>query len=231
MQVALVTVGDELLVGDTVNGNATWLGEQLTERGADVARVVVVPDDVDAIRDEVSRLASAFDAVVVTGGIGPTHDDVTMDGVAAAFDREVGEHGDAVTYFDDHDTYERQDLTDGTTHLPADARLLANVEGVAPGAVVENVYVLPGVPAEMKAMFETVADEFGGEASHVEFVYVDAPESSLLDALAGLRERFDVAVGSYPGEEVRVKIRHRDEETARKAADWFRERVGEAAQR
>jgi len=98
MQVAVVTVGDELLAGDTENTNASWLGTRLTERGADVRRVVVVPDDEDAIAAEVSTLADRYDAVVVTGGVGPTHDDVTMDGVAAAFDREMVEHADAVAY-------------------------------------------------------------------------------------------------------------------------------------
>jgi len=155
MQVALVTVGDELLAGDTVNTNAAWLGERLAQRGVSVDRTVVVPDDVDAIREEVGRLAERYDAVLVTGGVGPTHDDVTMDGVAAAFDRSVGEHDGAVAYFDRHDTYAAEDLTEGTTHLPVDARLLENPDGVAPGAVVENVYVLPGVPDEMRGMFAT----------------------------------------------------------------------------
>ena len=227
MDVALVTVGDELLAGDTVNTNAAWLGERLGERGVSVDRTVVVPDDVDAIREEVGRLSERYDAVLVTGGVGPTHDDVTLDGVAAAFDRRVGEHEDAVAYFDRHDTYAAEDLTEGTMHLPEDARLLENPVGVAPGAVVANVYVLPGVPDEMKGMFETVADEFAGEGTHVEEVVVDAPESSLIDATAELRAEFDVTVGSYPGEEVRVKIQHPDPETARKAAAWFRERVQE----
>jgi molybdenum cofactor synthesis domain-containing protein len=227
MQVALVTVGDELLAGDTVNSNAAWLGQRLSERGVSVGRTVVVPDDVDAIREAVGRLSERYDAVLVTGGVGPTHDDVTMDGVAAAFDRGVDEHEGAVAYFQRHDTYAAEDLTDGTTHLPENARLLENPEGVAPGAVVENVYVLPGVPAEMKGMFETVAEEFAGEGTHVEVVSVDAPESSLIDAVDALRDAYDVTVGSYPGEEVRVKIQHRDADTAREAADWFRERVRE----
>jgi molybdopterin-biosynthesis enzyme MoeA-like protein len=148
-----------------------------------------------------------------------------MDGVAAVFGRRVGEHEDAVAYFDRHDTYAAEDLTEGTTHLPADARLLENPAGVAPGAVVENVYVLPGVPEEMQGMFKTVADEFAGVGTHVEEVVVDAPESALIDAVAELRDEFDVTVGSYPGEEVRVKIQHPDAETTRAAADWFRERV------
>ncbi len=225
MQVAVVTVGDELLVGDTENTNATWLGARLTERGATVERVVVVPDERGDIASEVATLADRYDAVVVTGGVGPTHDDVTLNGVAAAFDREVVQHDDAVAYFESHDGYRFADLTDGTASLPAGARLLENDEGVAPGAVVENVYVLPGVPDEMKSMFESVAEEFDGTASHVEFVHVDAPESSLIDPLDEIQAEFGVTVGSYPGDGVRVKIQHEDPETAREAADWFRERV------
>jgi molybdenum cofactor synthesis domain-containing protein len=225
MQVALVTVGDELLAGDTENANATWLCTRLTERGAAVERVVVVPDDVDDIAGEVARLSDRYDAVVVTGGIGPTHDDVTLDGVATAFDRGMVEHPAAVEYFDAHEQYERTDLTDGTAHLPSGARLIENLEGVAPGAVLENVYVLPGVPEEMRAMFEEVAAEFGGATVHEERVEVDAPESSLVDALGDLRERFDVDVGSYPGDSVSVKIRAENEETVQEATAWFEQRV------
>ncbi|AHG03582.1 competence damage-inducible protein A [Halobacterium sp. DL1] len=225
MQVALITVGDELLAGDTENTNATWLATRLTERGTRVERVVVVPDETDAISAEVARLSAAYDAVLATGGIGPTHDDVTMDGVADAFGRELAEHPDAVEYFEAHGRYEFADLTEGTTHLPAGARLLENTEGVAPGAVVENVYVLPGVPVEMQAMFDSIADEFSGPGTHVEFVTVDAPESSLLSAVQELRDRYDVTVGSYPGDDVRVKIQHEDPDVAREAAAWFEERV------
>lgn len=225
MQVALVTVGDELLVGDTENANATWLCARLTERGANVERIVVVPDDVEDIANEVSRLAERYDAVVVTGGVGPTHDDMTLDAIATAFDREMVQHPEAVAYFEDHERYERADLTDGTAHLPEGARLLVNPEGVAPGAVVENVYVLPGVPAEMRAMFETVADEFSGTTVHEAQVDVDAPESSLIEAMEELRGRFDVDVGSYPGEEVSVKIRAENPETVQEAAAWFEQRV------
>ncbi|WP_232688343.1 competence/damage-inducible protein A [Halobacterium zhouii] len=225
MQVALVTVGDELLAGDTENTNATWLAARLTERGATVERVLVVPDDVDVIASEVAAFADVYDAVLVTGGLGPTHDDLTMAGVAAAFDREMIEHPDAVAYFEEHEQYQRSDLADGTTELPADARVLENEVGVAPGAVVENVYVLPGVPTEMEAMFDAVAGEFGGTKLHVETVRVDRPESSLVDVIAELRERYDVEVGSYPGDDVRVKIRHENPETARAAADWLTDRV------
>jgi molybdenum cofactor synthesis domain-containing protein len=225
MRVAVITVGDELLAGDVVNTNAAWLGREVTERGASVARMVVVPDDPGAIAAEVAAASDEFDAVVVTGGLGPTHDDCTMAGMARAFDREYVEHPDARAHFAEREAYAFEDLAAGTTHLPAGARMLPNEVGVAPGAVVENVYALPGVPEEMEAMFERVAAEFGGTTRHVEFVYADEPESALLDRMAALRERFDVTVGSYPGDAVRVKLQAADPEEVAAAAEWLRERV------
>ncbi|NHN59040.1 MULTISPECIES: molybdopterin-binding protein [Halorussus] len=225
MDVALVSVGDELLAGDTVNTNAAWLGERLTERGASVERVVVVPDRVADIARVVNELRAEYDAVVVTGGLGPTHDDLTMEAVAAAVGVPVEEHDEAVAWIADHTDYRRADLVEGTTHLPKGARMLPNREGVAPGCVVENIYVLPGVPAEMEAMFEGIADEFSGEYRHVRTVEADEPESALVERFATLREEFDVTVGSYPGDHVRVKLRSTDEEELERAAEWLRERV------
>jgi molybdenum cofactor synthesis domain-containing protein len=225
MRVAVVTVGDEILAGDITDTNAAWLGGRLAERGATVRRMLTVPDDEGAIAATVADYAEEYDAVVVTGGLGPTHDDRTMAGVAAAFDRELAEHPDAVTHFREQDTYAYDDLTEGTTHLPADARMLPNEVGVAPGAVVGNVYVLPGVPEEMRAMFERVAGEFAGEVRHVETLETDEPESALIDRLDAVQERFGVTVGSYPGENVRIKLRGTDPEAVRAARDWLRERL------
>jgi molybdenum cofactor synthesis domain-containing protein len=225
MQVALVSVGDELLAGDTVNTNAAWLGAQLVERGATIERVVEVPDRVADIARVVNEFRAEYDAVVVTGGLGPTHDDLTMEGVAAAVGVPVEEHDEAVAWIADHTDYSRADLVEGTTHLPRGSRMLPNDEGVAPGCVIEGIYVLPGVPEEMKAMFERVASEFSGEYRHIAVVEADEPESALIDRLAELRERFDVTVGSYPGDHVRLKLQSTDEGELERAAAWLRERV------
>ncbi|SEO29434.1 competence/damage-inducible protein cinA [Halorientalis persicus] len=225
MRVALVTVGDELLAGDTVNTNAAWLGERLTERGATVERVTVVPDRIGEIARVVNEYRAEFDAVVVTGGLGPTHDDVTMDGVAAAFGREVVQSDEALAWLESEGGYAREDLADGTADIPAGAAMLPNREGVAPGCVLESVYVLPGVPAEMKAMFEGVADRFSGERRHVETVEADEPESALLTRVRDVRDRFDVKVGSYPGETVEIKLESTDADEVRAAAAWLAERV------
>lgn len=225
MRVAVVTVGDELLSGDTTNTNATWLCRRLTERGVAVERVFTVPDDVGDIAQVVNESLAAYDAVVVTGGLGPTHDDLTMEGVAAAVGREVEASAEAEAWLTEQGGYAASDLAPGTTHLPAGARVLHNEAGVAPGCVVESVYVLPGVPEEMEAMFEQVAPEFSGTIRHVEVVDADEPESALVERFTELRDRFDVQVGSYPGETVSVKLSGVDADEVREAATWLRDRV------
>jgi len=221
MKIAIITVGDELLVGQTVDTNATWLANRLTDRGCRIERITTLPDRIAAIAQVINEYRADYDAVVVTGGLGPTPDDVTMAGVAAAVGRELTHHEAAHEWLTTHGGYAAGDLDAGTTDLPAGARMLPNEVGVAPGAVVEDIYVLPGVPSEMKAMFEQIVDAFNGEPIYTETVVVDEPESALLDRLRAVGERFEVSVGSYPGEYVRIQLSGSNKETVAAAADWF----------
>ncbi len=225
MQVAILTVGDELLAGDTTDTNSAWLAEQLTARGVSVERVTTVPDRIGDIAEVVGRYRDAYDATLVTGGVGPTHDDVTMEGVAAAFGVELSANDAVLTYLTEQTDYPVEELDDGTIELPAGAHPLHNAVGVAPGCVIDSVYVFPGVPREMQAMFESVADAFGGTTRHERTVETPEPESALLDRIAAVREQFDVTVGSYPGENVTLKLTASDPETIQQAADWLRDRV------
>jgi molybdenum cofactor synthesis domain-containing protein len=225
MQVAVVSVGDELLSGDTVNTNATWLCGQLDARGIDVERVTVVPDRVADVARVVNEYRAEYDAVIVTGGIGPTHDDVTMAGVAAAFGRDLEQNEAVLEWLIEEGGYAREDLVEGTAHIPAGARPLHNEVGVAPGAVIDGVYVLPGVPEEMKAMFGTVVDSFVGPLRHRETVHAGEPESALMSRIETLRKRYPVSVGSYPGDHVRIRIQGDDPDTVAEAAAWLRDRV------
>ncbi|WP_114576030.1 molybdopterin-binding protein [Saliphagus sp. LR7] len=225
MNCAVVTVGDELLAGRTTNTNATWLCARLRERGVRVERVTTVPDRVGDIARVVNEYRAEYDAVLVTGGLGPTHDDLTMEGVAAALGRSVEESAEALEWLTAEGGYAREDLASGTADLPKGARALHNEVGVAPGAALAGVYVLPGVPAEMEAMFEAIEDDFSGEAIHREVVVANEPESALLDRLEELQAEFSVTVGSYPGDSVRVSIESGDEEEVAAAADWLRARV------
>lgn len=224
MRVAVVNVGDELLAGDTVNTNAAWLADELDDSGVDVERVLVVPDDVDVIADAVRRYSDHFDAVIVTGGLGPTHDDLTMEAVAEAFGVAFVENEEAREML--LEEYNNEDLVEETAYLPEGSTPLRNQKGVAPGCVINNVYVLPGVPREMKAMYSEVEDDFEGGERHSVFLVTSDPESSLIPLFKEVREEFDVLVGSYPGEgRVRVKFTAGSEGEAGAAREWLAERV------
>jgi len=243
MQAAIVTVGDELLAGDTENTNATWLCRELTERGVSVQRVLTVPDGVETIADVVGEYARAFDAVIVTGGLGGTPDDLTMEGVAGAFDRSLAV--DAIAKADLERTLaaiadDYPDLNvdvDAEASIPEGARPLVNSAGLSPGCVVEpregtdgdhgRVYVLPGIPTEMQPMFESVADEFDGDTES-RTLYTDEPEAALIERLDEVRHRFGVQVGCYPDRAVRhnrLVLRSDDVATLEEAHAWLGENV------
>lgn len=225
MAVAVLTVGDELLSGETENTNASWLASRLHERGATVRRIVVVPDELDEIAATLDRLRAEYDAVLVTGGLGPTHDDITMEAVAHTFDSPMTENQAVVDWLDTETEYALSDIVDGTAHLPEGAEFLPNPAGVAPGAHIENVYVLPGVPVEMREMFEIIAPSFSGPKTTTKVVTSEEPESTLVDVLRETSERFDVRVGSYPGEMVTIRIQGQDETEVVAAADWLEDNL------
>lgn len=225
MNAAIITVGEELLCGDTEDTNSTWLCRSLSERNVEIRRVTTIPDEVSVIARVVNEYRAEFDATIVTGGLGPTHDDVTMEGVAAAVGQELAYNETAETWLAENRGYAADDLDAGTTHLPANAQMLPNDVGVAPGAVVEGVYVLPGVPDEMKAMFQRIEAEFSGERQYTTELRIDEPESQLLERFAQLRREFDITVGSYPGETVRVKFTADEKATVDEACEWLRDRV------
>jgi molybdenum cofactor synthesis domain-containing protein len=234
----VLTVGDEVLAGDIANTNAQWLAERLTAGGATVVRILTVPDDRELIAGTVREWSAAFDAVIVTGGLGGTHDDVTVDAIADAFDRDLVVE-DAVredvlrtvaAYRERNpETVEAHELeidVDAWAALPVGGRALINPEGLCPGCVVENVYAFPGVPAEMEALFELVEAELAGETVS-ETLYTPQPEGSMVTALGEVRERFDVAVGSYPATEGhnRLRVSGTDPDAVAEAVAWLAERL------
>ncbi len=235
MDVAILTVGDEILAGDTTNTNASWLAEEITDRGGRVRRILTVPDDRDVIAEHVREWSGGFDAVVVTGGLGGTPDDVTMEAVADALERDMlldedqrGRLVEKAREFREENPglAEEYDLDldfDAAASLPEDARALATDAGWAPGCAVENVYVFPGFPDEMRAMFDLVEAEFVGDAVS-ETVWTPTPEGALGDIIDAVDERFDVSVGSYPGKGEtpgRLKLSGTDADEVAAAVEWI----------
>jgi molybdenum cofactor synthesis domain-containing protein len=238
MDVALVTVGDELLAGDTENTNATWLCRRLTDSGVTVTRVLTIPDERAVIADAVRSFSAEFDAVVVTGGLGGTPDDVTKAAIADALGRDLVVDSEvrqgiiekaeayAEQYPDLADAYDLDVDFDAQAAVPDGARPLVTDESFGPGFVVENVYAFPGIPDELHVMFEVVADEFDGSVVS-DVLYTPAPEGALNAVLEGARDEFSVGVGSYPGKgrvPTRIKVTGEPDRVA-EAVAWLRERV------
>ncbi|ESS12553.1 MAG: molybdenum cofactor synthesis domain protein [uncultured archaeon A07HR60] len=233
MEVALVTVGDELLAGDTENTNATWLADRLSARGASVERILVVPDDRETIASHVTTYAETFDAVIVTGGIGGTPDDVTLEAVADAFDRSLAVNDRALDHVKEtlreiEDRLPEIDLDVETeASIPAGARPLLNEVGLAPGCVIEGVYVFPGIPEELRGMFEGVVAEFSGDVVS-KFLYTTEPEANLIPTLREVEAELDVGIGCYPDRDAghnRLKISATDDAALTDASTWLLERV------
>ncbi|MDL4771460.1 CinA family nicotinamide mononucleotide deamidase-related protein [Actinomadura xylanilytica] len=176
MRVELLTVGDELLLGDTINGNAAWLGRRLADHGVEVTRSVVVGDETDVIVQAAGAALERADAVITTGGLGPTYDDLTRDALAkaagvplirdAALERRLRERAAA-------SGLELEPMALRMAEVPEGAGLLRNTAGSAPGLRVELpggvVYALPGVPFEMRTiMDEVVLPELAARAGRPE---------------------------------------------------------------
>jgi nicotinamide-nucleotide amidase len=231
---SIVAIGNELLSGDTVNTNAAWLAQQLEELGVSVTLMAVLPDDIDRIAEFVSSEAPRADFMIVTGGLGGTPDDVTREALAAAFEAPQSEVVDLAerlrARFRSDPEYAAR-----WAQLPTGARPLDNPLGGAPGFVVQNVYVLPGLPAEMKAMFDTVVDELRTERpiSSWRRTY-ETTEARIVTVLEAMGDRYPgVLVGSYPkfhaeGATVEVVVKSSDSEALQAAVAWIEQALEEA---
>ena len=235
MTAAIVTIGNELVSGDTENTNASWLARRLEALGLPVRLVASVPDDMDAIVPLLRAQAAAVGVVVVTGGLGGTPDDITREAVAAAFgvaQEEVPEVAEALRARFRRDP----EYAVRWARLPVGSRPLENPLGGAPGFALGNVYVLPGLPREMEAMFETIAGELAtGRPIGSWRRRYRTTESEIVGVLEAMDARHPaVSVGSYPsflpsGPEVEVVLKSADADALAAAAAWIGPALADAA--
>jgi molybdenum cofactor synthesis domain-containing protein len=224
----VLTVGNEIVSGDVENTNASWLARRLGELGLEVRLLAAVRDSVDEIASFLRTEADAADAVIVTGGLGGTPDDVTREGVAAAFGVPTEEITDLADGL--RERFGKRGLGDYAARwarLPRGATPLSNPLGGAPGFVLTNVYVLPGLPSEMMAMFETLADGFRRAPIGAWRRRYPTGEGQIVAVLEEATRRHPtVTVGSYPsfldtGPEVEVVLKSSDAEALDQAAAWL----------
>jgi molybdenum cofactor synthesis domain-containing protein len=164
---AMLVIGDEILSGRTRDANMHYLAGQLTTRGIDLKEVRVVSDDHDAIVAAVRALSAAFTHVFTSGGIGPTHDDIPADCIAAAFGVRIGVREDARALLEAHYARSGQELNAARlrmARIPDGATLIENPVSTAPGFTLENVHVLAGVPSVFQAMVASILPTLTGGA-------------------------------------------------------------------
>jgi molybdenum cofactor synthesis domain-containing protein len=200
---AFLVIGDEILSGRTRDANVQVLATALTGIGIDLTEVRVVRDDRDAIVGALDALRGRYDVVVTSGGIGPTHDDVTADSVAAAFGVGIGVRDDARALLADLARRRGVDLTDGMlrmARIPDGATLIPNALSMAPGFTIGNVHVMAGVPSIFEAMVQAVLPLLPrGTPTVSRSVVVGRGEAYFATVLAAIDAEFpDVAIGSYP---------------------------------
>ena len=200
---AMLVIGDEILSGRTKDANLGHLAEELTKHGIDLSEARVIADDHDAIVKAVRALSETHDHVFTSGGIGPTHDDITADAIAAAFGVSIDIRDDALTLLRDHYARSGTDMNAARmrmARIPAGAKLIDNPVSIAPGFTVENVHVMAGVPAIFRAMVASVLPLLaGGRPLISRTLRIDLPEGEIATALGGIAKRFpDVSIGSYP---------------------------------
>jgi molybdenum cofactor synthesis domain-containing protein len=217
---AMLIIGNEVLSGRTQDKNLAHVALQLGEIGIDMREVRIVPDELDVVVAAVNALRAAHDYVFTTGGIGPTHDDITADCIAAAFGVALSHHPLAMQQLQAHYDRLEADFNEARqrmARIPEGASLIDNPVSTAPGFCIENVYVMAGVPKIMQAMMENVLPSLrGGEALSSITVTSNVPEGKIAAEMGLLQAQYEeVNIGLYPfygpdGAGVSVVARGRD---------------------
>jgi molybdenum cofactor synthesis domain-containing protein len=200
---AMLVIGDEILSGRTRDANMPYLASELTRAGIDLREVRVIGDDPDAIVAAVQALSAAHDVVFTSGGIGPTHDDITAENVARAFGRDISVRDDARAILTDHYAARDLELNDARlrmARIPEGATLIDNPISAAPGFSLENVHVMAGVPTIFQAMVASVLPTITGGAPILsQSLDVARGEGDIAGPLTDLAARYpDLSFGSYP---------------------------------
>src|SRR6185436_1208566 len=179
----IIVIGNEILSGKTRDENSPYLVRELRDLGVDVRKISIIPDELQLISEEVRHFSKSYDYVFTTGGVGPTHDDLTMAGIANAFGRGIARNSDleaSIRHFYSHE------LIDGNLRMadvPEGARLVGGKGMWFPVVAVENVYIFPGVPEIMQKKFERIKETFREAPFYLREIYLKADEGQIAGSL------------------------------------------------
>jgi len=198
---AIIVIGNEILSGRTQDINVSFLCEWLNDLGVRVTEVRIIEDNEDSIVKNVNELKNKFKYIFTTGGIGPTHDDITSKSIAKAFNIKYDFHKEAYEILEKYYTPEK--FNEGRkkmAKIPENAKLIYNPSSGAPGFIVKNVFCLPGVPSILKSMIHGLKDKIiGGNKILSQTITIQTVESEIAQSLEDVQKKFkNVEIGSYP---------------------------------
>jgi molybdenum cofactor synthesis domain-containing protein len=207
---AILVIGDEILSGKTDDQNARQLIGELRELGVALRHIAVIPDDVDEVAAAVRDLSARFDYVFTSGGIGPTHDDVTIAGVALAFNVPIIRHPELEKIIRGHFGEDIEDSRLLMADVPEGSSLIGGPEIRWPVLAYNNVYILPGVPEHFSRKFRAIRERFRVEPFYTQAIYTLEDEFDLAENLRAVADAHpQVSIGSYPSfssPDYRVKL-------------------------
>ncbi len=231
----ILIIGNEILTGKVVDENSPYLCRELRALGVEVERIHTIPDVIETIAGEVKTFSQTYDYVFTSGGIGPTHDDLTIEGIAAAFGVPV-EHSESIASRIERATGQTPNESQlKMAMVPEGAMLLDAGDLWFPLVIFENVYILPGVPELLRKKFESIRTRFRGVPVLLKRVYVKRRESDIAASLHELLGEYpELMLGSYPriGEEsfhVLLTLESRDAGYLQQALDSLLSRLPEGA--
>lgn len=206
----IVVIGNEILSGKVEDTNSAFLAKELRQLGVALKRITVIPDELEVIAEVVRDFHRRFDVVFTSGGVGPTHDDITMEGVALALSRRIMRHplleGKIREYLKDRVNEAHLKMAE----VPEGAELIDDDKLLFPTVKVEDIYILPGIPEILRQKFLSFKDQLAVDPYYLKVIYTREVESVLAEHLnATLREFPELLLGSYPkiGDlEYRVKL-------------------------
>ena len=197
----IIIIGNEVLSGRTKDINTSTISTWLNSLGIEVKEVRIISDDAKTIIDTVNELRKKFNYIFTTGGIGPTHDDITAESISNAFNLEYGFHKEAFSILESY--YKPGEFTEGRqkmAKMPTTAKLIINPSSGAPGFYVENVFCLPGVPSILKSMLGGLNNILvGGDPVLSKTLNLRTVESEIAKSLTDIQNKNkEVEIGSYP---------------------------------
>ncbi len=197
--VGILIIGNEILSGKVQDTNSAFLCRGLRDLGADVQKISVIPDDVEIISREIRDFSDRFDLVFTTGGVGPTHDDLTIEGIARGFGTRVIRHPTLQRLIEGFHGGKVNDSHLKMAEVPEGCELIEDSQLWVPVILYRNVYILPGIPEILVKDFETIKERFREEPYHLRKVYVTRGESTIAGLLQEVLQEYpELLLGSYP---------------------------------